>query len=115
MHAPGKERYRWYREQGWWPGERPQDRYARIVQERPEDLAVVDDRGRRLSHTELWQRAQSLAEGLEAHGLTARDIILIFLPSWVEWQIAFLAVLRLGATPASIPIRTDAEAAGSNI
>ncbi len=105
-----KQRHRWYREQGWWPGERLQDRYARIVAERPEGLAVVDDRGRRFSHAELWQRAQSLAEELEAHGLTARDIILIFLPNWVEWQIAFLAVLRLGATPATIPIRTDSEA-----
>lgn len=105
-----KERHRRYREQGWWPGERLQDRYARIVGERPGDLAVVDDRGHRLSHAELWQSAGSLAEELEARGLTARDVVLIFLPNRVEWQIALLAVLRLGATPASIPIRTSSEA-----
>lgn len=104
-----QERSRWYREQGWWPGERLQDRYAKVVETRPEALAVVDDRGRRYTHAELWERSRALATGLAAHGLRARDVALIFMPNWAEWPIALLAVLRLGAIPANIPIRTDTE------
>ena len=48
-----------------------------------------------------------MAEDLEAHGLEAGDIVVIFLPNWAELQIVFLATLRLGAIPASLPIRTD--------
>ncbi|MGI9334578.1 MAG: class I adenylate-forming enzyme family protein [Gammaproteobacteria bacterium] len=109
MDESRQERSRWYREQGWWPGERLQDRYARVVEARADELAVVDDRGRRYTHAQLWQRSQSLADGLAAHGLRARDVALIFMPNWAEWSIALLAVLRLGAVPANIPIRTDTE------
>ena len=109
MHESEQQRHRWYREQGWWPDELLQDRYARVVQERPEGLAVVDDRGRRMTHAQLWRDAQQLADDLEARGIQPRDVVLLFLPNRVEWQVAFLAVLQRGAIPATIPVRTDSK------
>ena len=108
-HDERAARESWYRQQGWWTGERLQDRYARIVERRPEALAVIDDRGRRLSHRELWQGAADMATRLAALGAGPGEVVLIVLPNWAEWQVAFLAVLRLGAIPANIPIRTDAD------
>lgn len=103
------ERHRWYREMGWWRGEGLDDRYTRFVTERPDGLAVVDNRGHRFTHAELWQKAGVLAEDLRSQGLEADDVVLIFMPNWAEWQVALLAILRLGAIPATLPIRTDAD------
>ncbi|MDH3671734.1 MAG: AMP-binding protein [Gammaproteobacteria bacterium] len=109
MHEPEQERRRWYRAQGWWPAERLQDRYARVVQERPEGLAVVDDTGRELTHGALWNEAERLGQEFARHGVGKDDVIIILLPNCVEWQIAFVAILRAGAIPANLPIRTDAD------
>jgi len=104
-----EQRHRWYRSQGWWTGERLQDRYARISRANPQGLAVVDDRGARLSHGDLWAQAAALAVEFSSHGIVNGDVVLLFLPNRVEWQVAFLAVLQAGAVPATIPLRTDSE------
>lgn len=104
-----EQRYARYREEGWWTGERLQDRYARIVAQQPDGLAVIDDRGRRFGHAELWRHAGALAKEFEARGLGAADILLVLMPNWAECQVAVLATLRLGAVPANLPIRTSAE------
>ncbi len=96
-----------YRERGWWPGERLDERYQRHVQARPKSLAIADSVGRELTHGELWQRSADLAELLAEQGVTSGDTVLLFLPNRVEWQIALLATLRLHAVPASIPTKTD--------
>ena len=86
-------RKHYYREQGWWTGERLQDRYAEIIMGRGEDLAVVDNRGQRLTHNELWIASGVLADKLRKRGILNRDVIIIFLPNWVEWQVALLGIL----------------------
>jgi len=105
-------RAREYRARGWWTGERLQDRYARAVAERPDGLAVADNRGRRFTNNELWAAAGALADRLAGRGIGAGDAVIIFLPNWVEWQVVMLAVLCRGAIPANLPIRTDAETLG---
>ncbi len=104
-----EERRRWYREMGWWPGERLQERYAGIVEARPDDPAVIDNRGRRFTHRELWRAAGVVAQQMASRGVEAGDLVIIFMPNWAEWQVAMLAILRLGAIPANLPIRTDAD------
>ena len=101
------QRKHYYREQGWWTGERLQDRYAEIIMGRGEDLAVVDNRGQRLTHNELWIASGDLADQLWKRGILNRDVIIIFLPNWVEWQVALLGILRAGCIPANLPTRID--------
>ena len=98
-----------YREMGWWPGERLCDRYTVLAQRFQDRLAVADGTGRRLSHGMLWQEAGRLAEKLEEGGIGRGDIVLLLLPNIVDGQVAFVALLRLGAIPASLPTRTDPE------
>ena len=106
--ARTSDRFNHYRKQGWWPGERLEERYKRSVLARPGSLAVADSIGRALTHADLWQRAGELAGVLAEQGTSSGDVVLLYLPNRVEWQIALLAVLRLQAVPASIPTKTDA-------
>lgn len=97
----------WYRSQGWWPGEALADRFARHVEAAPDRVSVVDDSGATLTRRELWDRAGELADHLGEQGIGARDVVLVLLPNRVEWQVAFLACLRLTAVPATIPMASD--------
>ena len=101
----GRERR--YRAMGWWPGERLCDRYAALAQRFQDRLAVTDATGRRLSHGELWRESGRLAETLQEGGIGSGDIVILLLPNIVVGQVAFVALLRLGAIPASLPTRTD--------
>jgi len=109
-HTPSTgslQREQGYREQGWWSGERLQDRYAGIVTERGDDLAVVDNRGRRLTHEQLWSASGTLADGLAKQRVRPGAVVILFLPNWVEWQVALLGILRAGCIPANLPTRID--------
>ena len=103
------QRERRYRAKGWWSGERLCDRYAVLAQRFEDRLAVADTTGRRLSHGTLWQAGGRLAEKLEEGGIGRGDIVILLLPNIVDGQVAFVALLRLGAIPASLPTRTDPE------
>lgn len=107
--AENLKREQEYRRQGWWSGERLQDCYANIVTERGEDLAVVDNRGSRMTHNELWAASGTLAEKLMQQGVCRGEVVIIFLPNLVEWQVALLGILRLGGIPANLPTRIDAD------
>ncbi len=100
-------RHQWYRDSGWWPGEDLLDRYRRIAAQRCEDLAVVDDTGRTLTHGALWNEAERLTQELARYGVGNGAVVIIFLPNCVAWQIALVAILRAGAIPANLPTRTD--------
>lgn len=102
------QRHDWYREMGWWCGQRLQDCYQGTADQRPGDLAVADSRGRSLTHQQLWQQAGELAQSLSVHGVDAGDLVLLYAPNWVEWQTALLAILRADAVPAPLPVTSDA-------
>lgn len=101
------ERERRYRERGWWPGVPLAARFRRFVEARPDALAVVDDRGRRLSRERLWREAGRLGAELGGQGIGPGDVVLVFMPNRAEAQVAMLAALRRGAVPANLPIRSD--------
>ena len=105
--ADRAERERWYHAMGWWSGERLGRRYAVLARQLESRLAVADETGRRLSHGELWRESERLAEKLREGGIGHDDIVILLLPNIVEGQVAFVALLRLGAIPASLPTRTD--------
>lgn len=99
-----------YRRKGWWPGEPLVDRFQRLVSADSGRRAVVDDRGVALSRAELWSEAGLLAQSLAEHGVGEGDPVLVFLPNTAQWQVAFLACLRLRAIPATLSTTTDAAA-----
>ena len=103
----GRERR--YRAMGWWSGERLCARYADLARRLERRLAVADATGRRLSHGMLWCEAGRLAERLQEGGIGRGDIVILLLPNIVDGQVAFVALMRLGAVPASLPTRTDPE------
>ncbi len=98
-----------YKHQGLWTGERLKDRYEKIISGRSMDLAVVDNRGNALTHGELWASSGKLADVLTKQGVQKGDVVIIFLPNLVEWQVALLGIMRMGGIPANLPTRTDAE------
>ena len=102
-------RHQYYRQMGWWQGERLEARYARVVADHPHQSAVVDNLGRVITHEQLWRQSASLAAELKALDIGCGDRVVILLPNWAEWQLVFLAVLRAQAVPAPIPITTDPE------
>jgi long-chain acyl-CoA synthetase len=61
---------------------------------------VADDRA--LTWSELDSFSSGFARDLSARGVIAGDRIAILLPNGVEFVVAFLAVLKLGATPAPL-------------
>lgn len=97
-----------YRARGWWRGEALADRFGRLVSADPAHRAVVDDSDTALTRAELWARAGDLATSLQEHGVRRGDVVIVYLPNSVDWQVAFLACLRLGAVPATLPVTTDA-------
>ena len=98
-----------YRAMGWWSGERLCGRYAVLAQRFEDRLAVADTTGRRLSHGMLWRESGRLAEKLEEGDIGRGGIVILLLPNIVDGQVAFVALLCLGAIPANLPTRTDPE------
>lgn len=96
-----------YRSRGWWPGEELIDRFQRHVQAAPDRPSVTDSHGVQLTRAQLWDRAGELAETLKSHGVAAGDTVIVYLPNRAIWQVSFLACLRLGAVPATLPVTTD--------
>ncbi|MGB3697737.1 MAG: AMP-binding protein [Gordonia sp. (in: high G+C Gram-positive bacteria)] len=87
--------------------ERLEARFERLVAAGPDRLALVDEKGVRLTRADLWARSGELLDKLVAEGLRRGDVITICMPNTAEWQVAFLAALRLEAIPASIPMSSD--------
>ncbi len=52
-----------------------------------------------LSYADVSRRSCQLAHLLRAHGVRQGDRLIVMLPRIAEWQIAMVAVLRLGAIP----------------
>lgn len=61
---------------------------------------VCDDE--RLTWSELDSFASGFARDLSRQGVVAGDRVAILLPNGIEFVVAFLAVLKLGATPAPL-------------
>ncbi|MES2304363.1 MAG: AMP-binding protein [Gemmatimonadota bacterium] len=70
-------------------------RLATQVAQHSDRLAVIDG-DRRISWTELAERAQALSRGLRAEGLEPGDRIAIDLPNSLEWVVTLLAAADAG-------------------
>ncbi|MFE3022203.1 (2,3-dihydroxybenzoyl)adenylate synthase [Streptomyces sp. NPDC059256] len=94
-----------YRAAGWWRGET----FGRMLRERaaehPERIAIVDptggpDGGRRTwTYGELDLRADRLAAGFIARGISKGDRVVVQLPNVAEFFEVVFALFRIGALP----------------
>jgi acyl-CoA synthetase (AMP-forming)/AMP-acid ligase II len=76
----------------------------RTVQERPDQEAVVELDGPRLTYRELWDRSGRVAGGLRAAGVQRGDRVAIRHGNGVEWVLGFFGTQLAGA--AAVPINT---------
>jgi 2,3-dihydroxybenzoate-AMP ligase len=92
------------------PGRRVGDIVADAAARLPDKTAVIDA-DRRLSYAELLQRADQLARRLQDSGLEREDRVVMQLPNSIEFVLAFLALMRLGAIAgdglAGAPVQRD--------
>jgi acyl-coenzyme A synthetase/AMP-(fatty) acid ligase len=91
------ERRRLYTESGLWDDSTMVGRVEHWAETRPDDVAVVDDRGRRATYAELHRDATALARHLVAHGVRPGDVVSVQLPNRYETAVAAVAVQRAAA------------------
>ena len=94
-----------YRLAGWWTGRRLVDRFEAHATEAPGEPAVVSG-GDTLSRSELWDASGEVAEEIRRSVGGGRRVVVVLLPNCVEWVVMFLAVLRAGHVPATLPVTT---------
>lgn len=76
----------------------------RTVEQHPDQEAVVEVRGPRLTYRELWDRSARVAGGLRAAGIRHGDRVANLLPAGVDWVLGFLGTQLAGA--AAVPVNT---------
>ena len=103
------DRERRHRAMGWWTGERLCVRNAVLAKRLESREAVADAAGRRRPRGTLWREDGRLAEEPAEGGIGRGGIVFVLLSNIVDGQVAFVALLRLGAMPASPPTPTDPE------
>jgi len=75
--------------------------------EDPDATAVLDDRGKQLTRGELEALSAQIAADMEARGLAAGDVVIICMPNWTDWLGVYLAALRTGLVPGTLPVTSD--------
>lgn len=92
-----EERRRAYVEAGHWDDSTLVGAVARWASTRPDDVAVVDNRGRRATYAELYRDATALARHLVSAGVAPGDVVSVQLPNRYEAAVAAVAVQRAAA------------------
>lgn len=76
----------------------------RTVDQSPDNEAIVEIGGPRITYSELWDRSARVAGGLRALGITRGDRVAIRLGNGLQWCIAFWGALMAGAIV--VPVNT---------
>ncbi len=87
------ERYIKYR---WWLGLTWGDIFDKASDLYPEKEGLVDDTAR-FKYKDLREKVDRLAISLMALGINERDFVLLQIPNWHEFIIAFFALQKIGA------------------
>ncbi len=84
------------------------DLFEGVVATVPDNVALISD-SKTLTYAELDDRASRLASGLAAQGIGRGDTVGLYLTNRAEHLEAFIAVVKLGATPFNVNFRYRAE------
>ena len=82
-------------------------RFESHVTDAPDALALVSGQDT-LSRGELWNAAGEAAEKIASVTGDGRRVVMLSLPNSTAWLVAFVAVLRAGHVPATLPVTTAA-------
>ena len=93
--AKDAERYTRLR---WWAGLTFGDILDKAADVYPEKEAIVDDSGR-YTYARIREKSDRLAIGLYHLGLQPLDRVLLQLPNWHEFVVAYFALQKIGAIP----------------
>ena len=75
------------------------------VDNHPDQEALVEVGGERLTYQQLWDRAARVAGGLRAAGIERGDRVANLLPAGVDWVLGFLGTQLAGAVAVPVNIR----------
>jgi len=82
----------------WWSGLTFGDMLDKAADVYPDKVALVDEDGRFTYH-EIRDKADRLAIGLADRGIAPADRVLLQLPNWHEFVVAYFALQKIGAVP----------------
>jgi long-chain acyl-CoA synthetase len=85
------------------------DAFLRTVARQPDHSAVRELQGQQMTWAEYAERASRFAGGLAALGVGAGDRVVLMMRNRLEFHVADIAVVALGATPISIYNSSSAE------
>ncbi len=91
-----------YARAGHWRNQTLWDAFAATAAHRAGAVAVIEG-DVRLAFRDVAARAEALAGGLAARGVSTGDAVAVQLPNWWETIVVFLATARLGAVAVPIP------------
>ena len=87
-----------YNKNRWWPGLTFGDILDRAADMHPDKEAFVDGRTR-LTYGQARAKVDTLAMGFLRLGIAAMDRVLVQLPNWNEFALAYFALQKIGAIP----------------
>src|ERR1700749_4103555 len=79
---------------------------AEHVDATPDNEAVVEVGGDRLTYRQLWDRAARVAGGLRAAGLARGDRVAVRHPAGVDWVLAFWGTVMAGGIAVAVNTRS---------
>lgn len=85
-----------YVSKGYWTGKSLGETIEPVVKATPNKVAIIAEDGRKVTYAELKQKADRVALKLRELGLKQDDAVLIQLPNWPEFIIAYYGILRAG-------------------
>ena len=80
----------------WWRGITWGDMFDNATDVYPDKVGLVDD-STRLTYKELREKVDRAAIGLMQLGIKQKDFVLLQVPNWHEYVIAFFALQKIGA------------------
>ena len=95
-------RERWYAK-GYWTHDTIADIWQRAAVAHPDREYVCDDTGSRLTYGEVDDKAGRVAAWLIAEGIKAGDVVTLQFPTWAEFTIVYVAVLKVGGVVHPVP------------
>lgn len=98
-----EEQKRKYYEKGYWTNDTIATVWERQAAALSDHEYVADDQGSRYTYGEIDDKAGRLAAWLAAEGVRPGDVVTLQFPTWAEFCIAYVAVLKAGAVLHPVP------------
>jgi cyclohexanecarboxylate-CoA ligase len=80
------------------------DRLRQIAENDPERHCVSDGPYGRFTYGQIAEQVDRIAVGLAHQGIGKGDVVIVQLPNWVPFVVFHIALTRIGAITATIPI-----------